>query len=1140
MLKISFSRILVLAVITVLLVLMLASNALACSQEGKLQGRHQFSVMPRTPRVLAVNQNGQALLIEVRSGDSSRWLDQANDRAGPEVVVLEAGRVESNVEVCIYSRHRNSPGDAVYEIQDITELATDSVARLDTFRLFSEAGELWASGEEVQQADAISMYESLANVGPELFPFRDFARVYLVTALFANYEYGAALENATSFLEEGIADPRIYFQMLFNQGITLLRLRRFEQAAAVFESAMPLAATNVELALLRTKLAEAVVSLDRIQEGADLLQEALKNSSSDFSLLVGVHNTLGFVHLRSSYDATLSEDAVEASIRTAINEHLIARAFAQNADAFFSLQLMENNLGTLYERVGEYRKANYHFRESLRLAEETGDLFNARLIYQNLGSLNLNLGDYLKSTSYLERSKTILEQVQASITPRIQCRLGANYRLLQRLEEAIAAHEECNRLAQADEQSFYRIQALTELALDYEVIARRQGLVNVTAQLQNSGGTAAESAWAYISAARDLVAERAADRPALNAIFNENRTDNTNLCTRTEGSPLPDRLQPISDGTLEEYETAIVTQALIAFSELAIENDQEQEGLRALSTAHLLSKNSRNSHDIDILRAAIAIYRSRQEDGFLQECERFALAYIESMHEDLEAERNGPAWSAKTHEVYIGVAERLLEKHFRGNPDLVDADESAVRAFEISERSRAISLRQHLSLPASDFLGSATQQLNESISRIADQHASLNQAQKSMLMPSQYYHQQDLLELSRINRLDSIPVPPPLDLAAIRTKLDENQKVLFYLMAAQTVYLFELSLHEFSVSKLGTLDALLEILQELEPSMRGVNSFSFDALLRASNFLLPENLTLIENSELIIVPHRNLNSAPFSALAHPDAGGYQPLISSHTIKVVPSLTTLFMEKPSSEPDFAADIAIFADPIFGDYDKNLLASNSTSEVLEAGVRSWSAGLERLPYTEQEAQAITSIFTPDRTLEFLQNRATLENLRNARVRNSRILHIATHGYFRSTNSDNVGLVLSAVDEDNEPIANFVTLTELFSHRFNNQLVVISGCDTAMGMQYPGEGMNGLTRGFIAQGAKNVVSTLWPVNDRASYVFMSLLYENLLLQGSIAEALRSAQNQLREMPQYRNPYYWAPYVLTTITSDGELALQ
>ncbi|MBU2098795.1 MAG: CHAT domain-containing protein [Gammaproteobacteria bacterium] len=114
----------------------------------------------------------------------------------------------------------------------------------------------------------------------------------------------------------------------------------------------------------------------------------------------------------------------------------------------------------------------------------------------------------------------------------------------------------------------------------------------------------------------------------------------------------------------------------------------------------------------------------------------------------------------------------------------------------------------------------------------------------------------------------------------------------------------------------------------------------------------------------------------------------------------------------------------------------------------------------------------------------------------------------------------------------------MPELFSYRFNNELVVISGCDTAMGRPLAGEGMIGLTRGFIAQGARHVISTLWPVSDRASADFMAIFYRHLHDLGHVAQALQAAQNEMQQNTDYRNPFYWAAYVLTSASADQRMS--
>ena len=180
---------------------------------------------------------------------------------------------------------------------------------------------------------------------------------------------------------------------------------------------------------------------------------------------------------------------------------------------------------------------------------------------------------------------------------------------------------------------------------------------------------------------------------------------------------------------------------------------------------------------------------------------------------------------------------------------------------------------------------------------------------------------------------------------------------------------------------------------------------------------------------------------------------------------------------------------------------------------------------------------SFFAQDRTLVYTDVDATRSNLRSLNTRNARMLHIASHGYFQSSDPDNIGFALSPSNVAGRADSGFVTLTELFSYRFNNELVVISGCDSALGLDRGGEGMLSLTRGFIAQGASHVVSSLWPVSDRASAEFMTRFYESLVANGSVARALRDAQLELRSRPEYANPWFWAPYILTSVAPESRM---
>jgi CHAT domain-containing protein len=91
------------------------------------------------------------------------------------------------------------------------------------------------------------------------------------------------------------------------------------------------------------------------------------------------------------------------------------------------------------------------------------------------------------------------------------------------------------------------------------------------------------------------------------------------------------------------------------------------------------------------------------------------------------------------------------------------------------------------------------------------------------------------------------------------------------------------------------------------------------------------------------------------------------------------------------------------------------------------------------------------------------------------------------------------------------------------------VLSACETGIGKEVKGEGLIALTRGFMYAGAARVVASLWKVDDYATAVLMAEFYHEMLVnKTNAAAALRTAQLKLSRHPTWRNPHYWAGFVL------------
>ncbi|MGH9752292.1 MAG: CHAT domain-containing protein [Blastocatellia bacterium] len=143
--------------------------------------------------------------------------------------------------------------------------------------------------------------------------------------------------------------------------------------------------------------------------------------------------------------------------------------------------------------------------------------------------------------------------------------------------------------------------------------------------------------------------------------------------------------------------------------------------------------------------------------------------------------------------------------------------------------------------------------------------------------------------------------------------------------------------------------------------------------------------------------------------------------------------------------------------------------------------------------------------------------------------RIIHFATHGLLNSRHPELSGIVLSLVNEEGRDQEGFLRAHEIYNLKLNADLIVLSACSTALGKEIRGEGLAGLTRGFMYAGAPRVIASLWNVRDEATAVLMKRFYQNLLTgKSSPAAALRQAQVSMWQEPRWQAPYYWAGFVL------------
>lgn len=349
-----------------------------------------------------------------------------------------------------------------------------------------------------------------------------------------------------------------------------------------------------------------------------------------------------------------------------------------------------------------------------------------------------------------------------------------------------------------------------------------------------------------------------------------------------------------------------------------------------------------------------------------------------------------------------------------------------------------------------------------------------------------------------------------------------------------------------------------------------------EAAKQLSEMILAPAADRLADRRLLIVPDGALQYIPFAMLPDPatlrrgDGGmGRQgeasviallPLVLNHELVTLPSASTLaVMRKELAGRQPAPKmLAVFADPVFaGDDERNKSTtakrksgpkSNAESkpETLAAtadgrdivheekpatsgAVSSGKLLIPRLPFTRQEAERILAVTPNTANLKAIDFRANRSLATSAELSQYKYLHFATHGLLDTEREGLSALVLSLVDEQGKPQDGFLRAHELYNLNLPAELVVLSACQTGLGKEYKGEGLVGLTRGFMYAGAARVMVSLWNVNDRATAELMPRFYQKMLKEGqSPAAALRNAQVEMWRQKQWAAPYYWAAFVL------------
>jgi CHAT domain-containing protein/Tfp pilus assembly protein PilF len=485
---------------------------------------------------------------------------------------------------------------------------------------------------------------------------------------------------------------------------------------------------------------------------------------------------------------------------------------------------------------------------------------------------------------------------------------------------------------------------------------------------------------------------------------------------------------------------------------------------------------------------------------------------------------------------------------YRDYMELLLAGGETETAFQILERSRARDLLRILAerdlVFASEISVELRKQLRSNASeydRVQGRIGEMDPKADAAGIERQLARLRELTaERARIDeqikraspRLAGLKYPKPLGVSEAAATLDPGTLLLSYAVGEERTTLFALRLDgsepqlaQFSLpvkearlrSQVGLFVQQIEAPTPVNAAMRSTAQALYKDLLEPAE-------ALIDGADrILVIPDGPLHLLPFACLMR----GNQYFIERKPLHIALSATVYGELRKSRRSDQASDLELvaFGDPRFPNWDREHFQAATDGALRMASER--GGPFARLPFSRGEIEGIAGLF-PGHNRVFLEAQATEEAAKSL-VTPVRFLHFATHGVLDERLPLNSAIVLSIPERLSEGVDNgLLQAWEIIENvRWNADLVVLSACRSALGQEFAGEGLIGLTRAIQFAGSRSVIASLWNVDDRRTATLMKGLYSELRNGKTKDEALRAAQIEMLRSGAAR-PFYWAAFTL------------
>jgi CHAT domain-containing protein/Tfp pilus assembly protein PilF len=971
----------------------------------------------------------------------------------------------------------------------------------------------------------------------------------------ANYEASAALAEkaANDFFAKGFSARSARCLNIAASNFRLMEnLDRAEQfndkAIAHARKAKPSSAIEEIKALLNLGLIFS--SRTNYEEGLSYLHDAeslaIENSAKP-TVMSEIAAAFGYI-----YDEMGDYDTALEYYNEAIN-NLGSLSGAPKA----KLAKLYNNMGVAYKNKGNFKRALSYYEKGVKLTRERYGENHPNVAggYINLGATAFRNGDYGLAISYFKNALRSLKKSLGDhpMTAMAANNIGSSYMKLQNNSEAVRYLKQAIAINIDTRGPNHPVVAVNYKSLgdvysrmEKDELAREYYERALGIEQRRLGNDHPQLAETFLKIGSTYVRAEEADKGI------EYLQKAEGLVTKFSGSQHP-RLAQIHQKMGEAYtQEKLFDKALEHFhTGLAIISKSAGDGLTNLDAGPAKPSDFEfPSFAVELLyekgKTLNAYYKENSRNEFLaQSLQTFLLLsdLLDQLQRQYTSEESKLLVGKKSHDMYepaIDVSYQMF-KRTKNNAYLE-------QALYFSEKSKSRVLLETLQRDEGAAFAGVPDRL---IKKEKDLRRDIAEIQRQIFRATDEAEEEgdDQLKNQLFDKSTELEAHIGLlknrypdyynfkyenrvpELSEIQQKLKNKKLTLIeYFRGDSTIYAIVVTPSEITVVPVPVDQALESDIADFPDRIMNTSSDFTAAGHRLYTQLIEPLEPHFATEKLLVVPDGELARIPFEALLtaavnEGSVSDYPFLMKKYRVNYSGSISLSKVLDTPKKRTYSSSLLAFA-PSF---------SNASYPMQNTERNNW----QPLLTSTYEVNEIASLFEGQASgyfdyffgsaapaATFMDDKATENAFKKAPLSDYRIIHLATHAFASETANAASGIVFShEPDTEDDGI---LYSNEIYSLTLNNELAVLSACDTGRGAIVEGEGIMGLSRAFQYAGTTNLLMSLWKVEDRSTTRLMINFYQNVLNGDSYASALQQAKSMLSKNPIYAHPKYWAAFVL------------